>query len=243
LFRLQEKLRRYLSDQNGRMLVLLDPARSHGMDDLFYDWGVLASDMLVIEASNDFIASEGDSLIGNFEEHPLTDILRKNQLKVLVGLSRPIRFDEGSPIDASLTVTELMLSSPQSWAETDYKQETIRFDKDYDIAGPVPIAVVSERSAGDRFGLNIPGGKLLVIGNTNLFSNNRFSTAANELLFHNIIHWILDQESLVNIQPRKLENYQITLSRRDLIDTGLRLLILPAGVAGLGIIISLIRRR
>ncbi len=239
----QEKLRRYLSEQNGRMLVLLDPARSHGMDDLFYDWGVLASDMIVIEASNEFIASEGDSLIGNFKEHSLTDILRKNQLKVLVGLSRPIRFDEGSPIDASLTVTELMLSSPQSWAETEYQKDPISFDNNYDIAGPVPIAVVSERSAGDRFGLNIPGGRLMVIGNTNVFSNNRFNTAANELLFHNIIHWILDQESLVNIQPRKLEDYQITLSRQDLIDTGFRLLILPGGVACLGILISIIRRR
>ena len=33
-----EKLRRYLGERNGRMLVLLNPGRAHGLDELFYDW-------------------------------------------------------------------------------------------------------------------------------------------------------------------------------------------------------------
>ncbi|MBC2596315.1 GldG family protein [Ruficoccus amylovorans] len=239
----QEKLRRYLTEDNGRLVVLLEPGNPHGLDDLFYDWGVMSDDMLVLEASNEFLASEGDSLVGNFSEHPITKILHDNQLKVLVGLSRPVRQDLGAPIDNSLEITPLMASSPQSWAERDYLRKPIQYDEDTDLSGPVTLAMVSERSAGNRFGLNIPGGKLVVFGNSGLFSNNRFPAAANETLFHNLIHWILDQESLVNIEPRKLENYKISLSRQDLIDTGLRLLILPGGVALLGIMVTFIRRR
>jgi hypothetical protein len=197
----------------------------------------------VLEASNEFIASEGDSLVGNFTEHPVTKILRDNQLKVLVGLSRPVRPDLGAPIDNSLEITPLMASSPNSWAERDYLRQPIQYNEETDLEGPVPIAMVSERSAGSRFGLNIPGGKLVVFGNAGMFSNNRFPAAANETLFHNLIHWILDQDSLVNIEPRKLEKYKLSLSRQDLIDTGLNLLILPGAVALLGVTITLIRRR
>lgn len=239
----QEKLRRYLTEENGRMLVLLEPGHPHGMDELFYDWGLMSDDMLVLEASNEFIASEGDSLVGNFTEHPVTKILRDNQLKVLVGLSRPVRPDMGAPIDNSLEITPLMASSPNSWAERDYLRQPLQYNEETDLEGPVPIAMVSERSAGSRFGLNIPGGKLVVFGNAGMFSNNRFAAAANETLFHNLIHWILDQESLVNIEPRKLEKYKLSLSRQDLIDTGLNLLILPGAVALLGVTITLIRRR
>lgn len=239
----QEKLRRYLTERNGRLLVLLEPGRGHGLDELFYDWGVLVDDMLVLEASNEFIASEGDSLVGNFAEHPVTQMLHDNQLKVLVGLSRPVRPDMGAPIDDSLEVNVLMASSPQSWAERNYLEEPIQYNPETDLAGPVPIAMVSERSAGDRLGLNIPGGKLIIFGNASIFSNNRFTTAANEPLFHNIIHWILDQDSLVNIEPRRIEDYQLSLSRQDLVDTGLRLLILPGAVALLGVMVTIIRRR
>ncbi|QYY36801.1 GldG family protein [Ruficoccus sp. ZRK36] len=239
----QEKLRRYLTEDNGRMLVLLEPGNPHGLDDLFYDWGIMSDDMIVLEASNEFIASEGDSLVGNFTEHPVTKILRDNKLKVLVGLSRPVRPDLGAPIDNSLEITPLMASSPNSWAERDYLRKPLQYNEETDLAGPIPLAMVSERSAGSRFGLNIPGGKLVVFGNAGMFSNNRFPAAANETLFHNLIHWILDQESLVNIEPRKLENYKLSLSRQDLIDTGLRLLILPGAVALLGVMITFIRRR
>ncbi len=239
----QEKLRRYLTEDNGRLLVLLEPGNPHGLDDLFYDWGVLADDMLVLENSNEFLASEGDSLVGNFTDHPITKILYDNKLKVLVGLSRPVRQDMGAPLDNSLEITPLMASSPESWAERDYLRTPIQYNEETDLAGPITLAMVSERSAGSRFGLNIPGGKLVVFGNAGMFSNNRFAAAANETLFHNVIHWILDQDSLVNIEPRKLENYKISLSRQDLIDTGLRLLILPGAVALLGVMITFIRRR
>ncbi|MEM9227164.1 MAG: GldG family protein, partial [Verrucomicrobiota bacterium] len=131
----QEKLRRYLTEENGRLLILLDPGREHGMDELFFDWGIFVHDMLVLEASNEFLASEGDSLVGGFEEHPITDLLRANQLKVLIGLSRPVIPDLGAPIDDSMTTTVLMQSSPQSWGERDYTQSPQRYSPETDLAG------------------------------------------------------------------------------------------------------------
>ncbi|MDP4879077.1 MAG: hypothetical protein NWR36_04270, partial [Opitutales bacterium] len=58
-----EKLRRYMSDRNGRMVVLIDPGRRHGMDELFYDWGVLADDYSVIDDGPDYRAQGGDLII------------------------------------------------------------------------------------------------------------------------------------------------------------------------------------
>ena len=41
------------------MIVLLNPGRRHGMDDLFYDWGILAEDMAIFDNSEDFRARGG----------------------------------------------------------------------------------------------------------------------------------------------------------------------------------------
>lgn len=239
-----QKLRDYLDTRNGRVILLLDPARSHGLDDLLYDWGVLSDDMLVLDPSEDFVAAGGDMLVSRFAEHPITQLLIDSQQRVLFGLSRPVRPDPGARFDDRLTVTPLLGSSPDSWGERNYRQNVEqRFDEATDLKGPVPLGVVSERSAASGLGLDIPGGKLVVFGNTVFLSNSRFNTAANKILFHNLLNWILDRESLLNIPPRPIGDYQITVSRSELGGIFLRLLWVPGIVALTGFLIAIFRRR
>ncbi|WOO40675.1 GldG family protein [Rubellicoccus peritrichatus] len=239
-----QKLRKYLDEQNGRVILLLDPARDHGMDDLLYEWGILADDMLVLEPSEEFIAAGGDMLVSRFAEHPITKLLIDSQQRVLFGLSRPVRPDPGAPIDGRTTVIPLLGSSPDSWAERGYRQNTEqRFDKDSDLEGPIPLGAVSERSAATGLGLDLPSGKLVVFGNTAFLSNNRFNSAANKILFYNLLNWALERDSLLNIAPRPVGEYQLTVSRSELGGLFLRLLWIPGGVAILGFLVYLFRRQ
>ena len=239
-----EKLRRYMSDRNGRMMVFIDLGRRHGMDELFYDWGILADDMAVIDNGADYKAQGGDLIIRRFAEHPITELLINYQITALFGQPRPVRTDPAAMNDERLQVTQLIGTSEQSWAERDYRTEQpYVFNPGRDIQGPVSIGAISTRSAGSELGITIPGGRFVVFGNSDFIANNRIRAFGNHTLLINSINWALDRKSLLNIPTRPLQSHQIVMS-----ETGLKQLIayfaiLPGIAAVLGIFIFLLRRR
>jgi len=239
-----EKLRRYMSDRNGRMLVLIDPGRRHGMDELFYDWGVLADDYAVIDEGPDSRTQGGDLIIRRFAKHPITDLLVEYQITALFGQPRPVRTDPASLDDERLKVEQILGTSEQSWGERDYRvQATHQFDPTRDLRGPVSIATVSTRSAGSELGITIPGGRFAVFGNSDFISNNRIRAFGNRTLFFNSLNWALTRNSLLNIATRPLESYQNVMSERDLKRMLLYFAILPAVAGVFGFFIFLLRRR
>lgn len=239
-----EKLRRYMSERNGRMIVLLDPWRRHGMEELFYDWGILADDMVVCDEGPDYRAQGGDLIIRRFAEHPITDLLVDYQITALFGQPRPMRTDPGSLKDPRLKVTQIIGTSDQSWGERDYRtQNPMQYDVGRDLKGPVTIASVSTRTAGTELGINIPGGRFVAFGNSDFITNNRLRAFGNRTLFFNSINWALAKNSLLNIATRPLESYQVVMSERDLNRTLIYYAILPGVTALLGLLIFLIRRR
>ncbi len=239
-----ERLRRYLSEENGRVMVFLQPAREHGLDDLLTDWGLLSDDMLVLDSSEDFRVEGGDFLIRNFNEHPVTQFLNQSGLNVLLGLTRPVRTDPDTPPDERRRTAWLMRSGKSAWAELGYrKMEGLKYDYGIDLRGPVTVAMVSERAADSRLGIRIPGGRLLVFGNGDFLANNRFNVLGNHVLFLNAVNWALDRNAMLNIPPRQVEQFRLTLSQADLTRLGLRMLLLPTGVAVLGLLVYLVRRR
>ena len=238
-----EKLRRYMSERNGRMMVLIDPGRRHGMEELFYDWGVLADDMMVEDVGPDFQAQGGDLIIRRFAEHPITELLVDYQVTALFGRPRPMRTDPGSLKDPRLKVTQIIGTSDQSWGESDYRtQDPIKFDEGRDLKGPIPIATVSTRTAGTGLGINIPGGRFVAFGNSDFITNNRLRAFGNRTLFFNSMNWALAKNSMLNIATRPLESYQVVMSKRDLNRTLIYYAILPSATALLGLLIYLIRR-
>ena len=238
-----EKLRRYMSDQNGRMIVLIDPGRRHGMEDLFYDWGVLAEDTIVIDTGVDFRIQGGDLIIRRFAEHPITQLLIDNQITALFGQPRTIRVDPTSENDSRLQILPLIGTSEKSWAERDYRtQNPPTFNADRDQPGPLSIATVSTRSSGTELGITIPGGRMVVFGNSDFISNNRLEVLGNRTLLINSINWALDRENLLDIPVRQLESYQVVISEQNLHRMLYYFSVIPFAFACLGSFIFFIRR-
>lgn len=239
-----EKLRRYMSDRNGRMIVLIDPGRRHGMGELFYDWGVLADDMEVIDVGPDSRTQGGDLIIRRFAKHPITDLLIEYQITALFGSPRPVRTDPGSLNDERLKVEQIVGTSDQSWGERDYRtQKERKFDIGRDLKGPISIATVATRSAGSELGINIPGGRFVVFGNSDFITNNRLRAFGNRTLFFNSMNWTLARNSLLNIATRPLESYQIVMSQNDLKRMLSYFTILPLAAAFIGSFVFILRRR
>ncbi|TVR50067.1 MAG: ABC transporter [Puniceicoccaceae bacterium] len=240
----QEALRRYLGPASGRLLILLDPAVSHHLDDLLFEWGILADDVLVIERDPANLLEGGDLLLRRFARHPVTELLIDNQIPIVSGRARSVRMDPGRPLDDSLQVTELIATSDRSWGERHYTRPgTPTFDPTVDLRGPVKVAAIAERKVDSRLGISIPAGRLIVFGTSDFISNNRINALGNLTLFLNTVNWALDRDELLNIPARPVRTLQLNLSQHQLALSRFGIWFgPPLLVAAFGFFIHLIRR-
>ena len=111
-----------------------------------------------------------------------------------------------------------------------------------DVRGPVPLAAVVERRASSQLGIRVPGGRLILFGSPDLFSNQRVSSLGNVNLFFNTINWLLDWERMLVIPPRQIESYRVSLSQSDLLRVAFFYLAIPAAIALLGAIVFWVRQ-
>ncbi|MGH8020941.1 MAG: GldG family protein, partial [Opitutaceae bacterium] len=219
----QEILRNYLRTGDGRVLVTLDPGKRHGLDDLFFDWGVLADDVVAVETDPAYQDPGGDLRVGQMAAHPITQVLIDNQIPVIMGYARSVRPDPGRPIDDSLQVTELLATSsttssaPSSWGEVNYRAPGRPvFDPERDLRGPIMLATVAERKVDSRLGINLQGGRLIVFGNSDFLANNRIVVAGNFTLLLNSISWALGRDNRLQIPTRPVNHLKLTLSQEEL---------------------------
>lgn len=234
-----EALRDYLEERSGRLLTLLGPYSDGGLEALLEDWGILLDNRVILEQGNDYVEATGDFLIRHYAKTPLTSILLELQTPLVAGLMRPVRLDPGAPLDERLNRVPLLASSPQSWAESSWQRtETPAYNQASDLAGPVTLAVMATRESISPLGLEIPGGRIVVIGSGDLFSNRRLQALGNETFLLTLVNWLLERNDMLALPPRPVERYFIPLSGVEKQRVALAMLI-PAGIvflAGMGVL-------
>lgn len=242
----QELLREYLSNRTGRLLLALDPPADRrtatGLEALFADWGLELPDAVAEDPDPQASPPGGQIILRGYSRHPVVSALLHTGSGVVVGRSRPVLFPPGN---AALNVTPLIRTSESGWGERTYRATSDPvFDPATDIAGPVWIAAVSEgASAAGNLPFSVRSGRLLVFGSSDFFSNPGFGNLGNSMLAVNAVNWALDQMSQINVPPRPLEKFQLTLSETDLRKLRLALLLaVPGAVALLGFIVHWSRR-
>jgi ABC-type uncharacterized transport system involved in gliding motility auxiliary subunit len=234
-------LREFLQ-QGGRVLLLLSSPKTCGFEDLLFDWGILADDMLIANGNGERLGLSGDSIIDRFAEHKITQPMIDMQLRAFLGLCQPVRVDMGSPATKQRRVTPLFSSGEKTFAKLDYTQRKLSYNAAEDLMGPVPIATLSEAVTEEDGAQR--GGKLLVIGNANFITNHRFCVLGNKILFNSILTWLADEggQSSNSVKTRAAESYKIALSREELMRIGRTLLLIPALLLLLGGLIVYVRR-
>lgn len=238
-----EKIRSYLSDRAGRLLAWIRPGVSVGMDPLLAEWGISLPEQFVVEPDPAFRESGNTLLIRNYSPHPVTASLIQNQTFVLSGSTRPVFPRTPSPPDERLAVIPILATSEASWADSNFSSSSNpTFNEEVDSRGPVPIAIAAQRSASSQLGIRVPGGRLVLFGSVDLFSNRRVSSLGNVSLFFNSLNWLLDREQLLSIPPRPLESYQLALSQAQSSHIARLFLSVPAAVTLLGFIVYWVRR-
>ena len=128
--------------------------------------------------------------------------------------------DEKKP--EGISVTTLGKTSANSWSERQLDQKQVTFDKDKDVAGPIPVAAVvtvepkkeetpekkEEEAKGakpeEKKEETAPKkqGRLAVFGDSDFASNRYCSLSGNENLFLNTVNWLTEEADLISIQAK-----------------------------------------
>lgn len=247
-----ERLRSYLYDRNGRVLALLEPGREHGLEGVLSEWAVFSPEAELQETDPACRTADGDIAVRllNEKSHPITRVLREQDLPLVISRARPALFDEGSTPDSTLSVTPLIFSSNKrdgvmmSWGEADPQRRPLRFNDDRDQKGPVCIAVAAERAAGIRKGTSsIIGGRLVVVGSTDVLTNNRLNRGGNQTFVIQCAAWLTDRDRAIALPSKAAGVYQVNATAADFWALALRFGCIPLVILALGLAISVWRRR
>jgi hypothetical protein len=239
------RLRNYLYERNGRVLALLDPGREHGLEPMLTEWAIFTPDAELQEPDPTRRATDGDIVLKRLDEkpHPLTKVLKEQDLPLIAGRIRPAKFDEASAPDSTLGVWQLVFSSDGAWGETDPHRRPVRFDPERDQAGPVCVAAAAERATGIRKGVGGAGGRLVVIGTSEIAANLRLNRAGNRAFMTQCAAWLSDRDRAISLPARTEGEFQVNATAADFWTLAIRFLCVPAGVLALGLAVSVWRRR
>jgi hypothetical protein len=239
------RLKNYLYERNGRVLAMLDPGRDHGLEPTLADWAIFSPDAELQEPDPARRTTDGDIALIRLEEkeHPLTKVLKEQNLPLIAARIRPARFDEGSAPDSTLGVWQLIFSSDAAWGETDLVRRPVKFDPDRDQAGPVCLAAAAERATGIRKGVGGAGGRLVVIGTSQIAANQRLNRGGNRAFVTQCAAWLTDRDRAISLPARTEGEYQLNATAADFWALALRFSLIPLAILAVGLAVSVWRRR
>jgi ABC-type uncharacterized transport system involved in gliding motility auxiliary subunit len=201
----------------GRAFFLLAPERSQEFVAFLAPWGVkLGGDVVVDQVVRLF---QGPALglaplVDTYD--PAHEITRAFEGRTLFPMTRSVGADAaGKP---GLAATELVKTSPSSWAETDldglFRQQQASLDG-ADRKGPVPIAVAVSANLKEM-GEGEGETRLAVFGSVEFADNQHLDgTFLNRDLLLNTAGWLVGQSDLVSIRSRTMRSSSVDFSQEE----------------------------
>jgi ABC-type uncharacterized transport system involved in gliding motility auxiliary subunit len=227
---------KHFIDNGGKALVLLDPDRGANLRSFLEIYKVSVGNDMIIERSaisRLFGGGPGIPMVQTYDaNHAITKDFEVMTFFPYASSVKPAE-DKGG-----YKITELCKTSNSCWAETDYASGKVSFDENTDTKGPVDIAVIVEKDLTD--------GKLAlaVFGDADFASNAYFRQQGNGNLFLNTINYLAEEEDLISIRPKKVDDSRLTLTSAE-VSTLFYLVVIaiPLIVIVLGVIVFFKRNR
>ena len=233
----------FLSKGSGGLLALVDPSPSPSLQSFLKGWGVQVNNDLVLDVSGAgrlMGADESIPLVLEYENHKVTD---RFKAMTFFPLTRSVQPEKTVP--AGLTVETLFKSNPNSWGETNLGGREASFDDSKDLKGPLSLAVAVTREIKPSSEKSPAVRARMIVGGTSSFPVNAyFSLQGNGNLFLNMVSWLAQDEDLISIRPKPVDDRRILLSQSQLAMLRLLAMFLLPGIALVaGIIVVWNRRR
>ena len=247
-------IRQFLNHRGGNVLTLLDPVDGNelssrpafGLRPLLKEWDIRCHDMLVYDDNyQNFDVFSNSYFVRTFPRgitHKITQEIMNLGSAIKTGKCRPVEvISKKQNTDA----IELLYTASNSWALSNWTNRETPPQKNalLDMDGPIPILAISDASKNrSDFPRRITG-KLAVLGCSETLNNkNLRSSTANQMLSNNLLYWFLDQNDMLNIKPRALPSYSITLSPEQFIQLSYALCGIPVASLFFGLFINWLRK-
>ena len=183
-------------ERGGQAVIAMDPVlpgEGGNIENFLVLLGInLGHDVVIDQTSKEFGAEPLVAVLSLFQPHPVFFGFRE---PVFLPIARSVR--RMSAVPDGYLVQELALNSRNSWAETNLSElenDQAVFNPDEDAKGPVPLVAGWEYLSGK--------GKLLVIGDSDLFNNTNLGLAGNRHFAMRMTEWLAEGVFAV---PRKTE--------------------------------------
>jgi ABC-type uncharacterized transport system involved in gliding motility auxiliary subunit len=193
-------------DAGGKVMLLLDPDTDAQLDGILQAWNVAVGKDTVLDVSGFgrlMGTGPGVPLVVSYGTHPITKTFSRTM--TIFPLARSVKSGEKSQADEQ--ETELLKTSPESWAETELKGGKAKFDEGKDTKGPISLGVAASKKAGEK------EARLVVIGDSDFASNRYFGAQGNGDLFYNAVNWLAQDEELISIRPKSPANRRVNLTQ------------------------------
>jgi ABC-type uncharacterized transport system involved in gliding motility auxiliary subunit len=219
-------------DGGGKVLFLIDPADKADNDpqlgDLFKPWNIVLGNDTVLDNSGARMANSGIGvpIVSDYPDHPITRVMKG--IGSVFPLPRSVK--PGPDAKGDVTVTEILKTSDNSWAETELVPgKPPQYDAGKDTKGPISIGVAATKKVGDK------EARLVVIGDADFASNAVIRSLGNGDLVFNTFNWLAQEEDLIAIRPKAPTNRTVTMnqSQQDLF-WYVVVLLMPLAVVGAG---------
>jgi len=206
------KLISYLN-KGGDLLWLIDQEPLHGLQTLADMLKLkLTAGVVIDPAARELNAPATWALATSYGKHPIT---KDFDLITVFPLAREVGVDQNQ----DWQVTKLIEVAQRGWVEIGKPDETARFDKKLDTAGPVTIGIALTRQIKRR------EQRVVVIGSGAFLANSYLGNAGNLDLGVNIINWLARDEDLITIQPRAASDSNFYLGKTALTIVSVGLLV------------------
>ncbi|UBF24079.1 Gldg family protein [Kovacikia minuta CCNUW1] len=139
-----DALNTYLN-RGGHVLLLLDPTSNPGLESLLSPWGITLDKRIVIDASNRVAGlTPADVTVTQYGDHPITKDFY-NKLSYFTG-AQAVDVKKVAGVES----TPLLFTSDRTWAESDIKQQPLKFDPQSDRQGPLVLGFALSRPIAEK---------------------------------------------------------------------------------------------
>jgi ABC-type uncharacterized transport system involved in gliding motility auxiliary subunit len=192
-------------DEGGKVMLLLDPDTKPELGEVLKRWGIELGNDTVIDVSGVgrlFGTGPAVPLVTEYGAHPINRNFEGSM--TFFPLARSVKRASGSSFDVE--ITELLKTTPQSWAETELTGDQVKFDEGKDTKGPISVGVAASKKVGEK------SARLVVIGDSDFATNKYVGLQRNGDLFLNAVNWLAEDEDLISVRPKEPKNRRVTLT-------------------------------
>ena len=233
--------------KGGRLLALVNYTTLYGRNptglrNLLQLWGIEAGRNVASDPENS--ANNGNVImVKNYQSHSIVKPLIDQALYLV----RPCSVSSTTPSKPVLgqTISTLIKTGPKGLTGSSVQNDnSILFDPNVDKEGEIPLAVAMEKGTVRGLAAATQPTRIVAIGDSLAFVNVLVENRDTNRDFISLsANWLLARNDLIEIGPRAIEEYRITLSEAQMTQAKWALLgALPGSVLFMGVLVWILRR-